>query len=95
MQSKKSFKYKFVYSMIIIILSSLFISQAVFASGYIKIWGEYVFDGREFDCNDFVAIDAGYEHSLAIKEDGSVQPDNMPRKSQGLTAWMLISPLSF
>ena len=84
-----------LFSVFIIAAITLFISQAVFASGHIKIWGEYVFDGREFDCNDFVAIAAGYGHSLAIKEDGSVQPDNMPRKSQGLTAWMLISPLSF
>ena len=61
-----------LFSVFIIAAITLFISQAVFASGYIKIWGEYVFDGREFDCNDFVAIAAGYGHSLAIKEDGSI-----------------------
>ena len=54
----------------------IFIAIPAFASsqnkGGIVGRGYQRFDGRDFDSNNFVAIAAGYYHSLALKNDGSI-----------------------
>src|SRR4030042_3518644 len=41
-------------------------------AGSIVSWGAIAFDSRELDSNDFIAISAGGNHTLALKSDGSI-----------------------
>lgn len=72
MQLANSLKSSLAGAVAAITISSLFISQSVFAAGSIISWGEFALDSGELDGNDFVAISAGYIHSLALKQDGSI-----------------------
>jgi len=72
MQSSNSFNNNLLLFVAVGVILSVCICQAVFARGAIISWGEMVVDSSELDCNDFVAIDAGRYHSLALKQDGSV-----------------------
>jgi len=41
-------------------------------AGSIVSWGAVAFDSKELDANDFIAISAGWNYSLALKSDGSL-----------------------
>jgi alpha-tubulin suppressor-like RCC1 family protein len=41
-------------------------------AGSIVSWGAIAFDSKELDANDFTAISAGWNYSLALKSDGSI-----------------------
>lgn len=47
------------------------IAQSAFA-GTIIGWGSMAVDSSQLETNDFVAIAAGEDHSLALRSDGSI-----------------------
>ena len=56
---------------ILIVLTCQVVVKAADAGSIIS-WGAVAFDSKELDANDFIAIAAGYNHSLALKSDGSI-----------------------
>ena len=63
-------KFNLAFVLAAIIISTLFVSQPVFASGSIISWGDRIGDSSELASNDFVAIAAGGSHSLFSVGEG-------------------------
>jgi len=72
MQFSNSFKSSLASLVAFIVILSFCTSQPVFAAGPVISWGSRAVSSSDFDCNDFVAIAAGWEYSLALKQDGSI-----------------------